>query len=79
MKWCQFFIDADDSVSGTFMTFSSVFAALTISNLDDYITKKKIEIRSNPESGEGSLFENNTESDYSEIDNLVSTFCSMLK
>ena len=60
-------------------TLSKMFAALTISNLDDYITKKKIEIRSNPESGEGSLFENNTESDYSEIDSLVTTFCSMLR
>lgn len=60
-------------------TVATMFASITISNLDSFITKKKIEIRSNPEGGEGSLFETAVESDYSEIDNLVTTFCSMLK
>ena len=60
-------------------TVATMFASITISNLDSFITKKKIEIRSNPEGGAGSLFETAVESDYSEIDNLVTTFCSMLK
>ena len=60
-------------------TMSTMFASITISSLDSYITKKKIEIRSNPEGGEGSLFESAGDSDYSEIDSLVTTFCSMLR
>ena len=60
-------------------TLSKMFASLTVSSLDNYIVAKKIEIRSNPESGAGSLFESKNESDYSEIDELVTTFCSMLK
>ena len=60
-------------------TLAAMFASITISNLDSFITKKKVEIRSNPEGGEGSLFESAVESDYSEIDSLVTTFCSMLK
>ncbi len=60
-------------------TLSKMFASLTVSSLDSYIVAKKIEIRSNPESGEGSLFESKGDPDYSEIDELVTTFCSMLK
>ena len=60
-------------------SLSKMFASITVANLDEYIIKKKIEIRSNPESGEGSLFDAPNETDYSEIDNLVTTFCSMLK
>lgn len=60
-------------------TLSKMFASITVANLDEYITRKKIEIRSNPEGGEGSLFEQAGESDYSEIDNLVARFCSLLR
>ena len=60
-------------------TLSKMFASLTISSLDEYIVAKKIEIRSNPESGEGSLFESKGDSDFSKVDELVNTFCSMLK
>ena len=60
-------------------SLSQIMTAITVSNLDEYVTSKKIEIRANPKGGEGSLFENTGESDYSKIDNLVNTFCSMLK
>ena len=60
-------------------TLSEVMTSITISNLDDYIVSKKIEIRSNPKSGEGSLFDSPAESDFSKIDRLLDTFCSMLK
>ena len=60
-------------------SLSKMFTAMLISTLDDYIVSKKIEIRSNPEGGTDSLFENQTEDDFSEIDKLVNTFCSMLK
>ena len=60
-------------------SLSAMFASITVANLDEYITGKKIEIRSNPESGKGSLFDSPAESDFSKIDGLVSTFCSMLK
>ena len=60
-------------------SISSMLTALVISNLDDYIVNKKIEIRSNPEGGEGSLFNTNSEPDFTKVDNLINTFCSMLK
>ena len=60
-------------------TLSTMFASIAISSLDSYITKKKIEIRSNPEGGAGSLFETAGDSDYTEINGLVTTFCSMLR
>jgi len=60
-------------------TLSKMMTSIVISNLDDYLVNKKIEIRSNPEGGEGSLFEVHTESDFSKVDELVNTFCSMLK
>lgn len=60
-------------------SLASMFASITVANLDEYIVRKKIEIRSNPESGKGSLFENTAESDFSKIDGLVNTFCAMLK
>lgn len=59
-------------------TLSKMFAALTISNLDSYIVKKKIEIRAT--SGNSLQNQDNaSESDFAEVDNLVTTFCSMLK
>ena len=58
---------------------AQIMTSITVSNLDEYIVNKKIEIRSNPETGAGSLFESTSESDYSKIDGLVNTFCSMLK
>ena len=60
-------------------TLSKMFASLAVASLDNYIVSKKIEIRSNPEGGKDSLFEGTGEGDYSEIDNLVTTFCSMLR
>ncbi|MBQ4378977.1 MAG: TetR/AcrR family transcriptional regulator [Treponema sp.] len=60
-------------------TLATMFTAVTVASLDKYITSKKIDIRENPETGPNSLFENQTETDYSEIDNIVTTFCSMLK
>ncbi|MBR1404923.1 MAG: TetR/AcrR family transcriptional regulator [Treponema sp.] len=60
-------------------TLSKIMTSIAMSNLDDYIVAKKIEIRSNPESGEGSLFESKNDSDFSAVDELVNTFCSMLK
>ena len=60
-------------------TLSQIMTSITVSNLDDYIVSKKIEFRANPKGGEGSLFEAQGESDYSKIDALVNTFCSMLK
>ena len=68
-----------NSAENDLETLSKIFTSLAISNLDNYIVNKKIEIRSNPESGEGSLFESASEPDYSTIDGLVTTFCSMLK
>ncbi len=60
-------------------TLSEMFASITISTLDDYIVSKKIEIRSNPEGGEDSLFGTSNEIDFGKVYNLVETFCSMLK
>ena len=60
-------------------TLAQIMTSLAIENLDKYIVSKKIEIRANPKSGEGSLFESQTEDDFTEIDKLVTTFCSMLK
>ncbi|MBR1722048.1 MAG: TetR/AcrR family transcriptional regulator [Treponema sp.] len=58
---------------------AKIFASIVLSNLDEYIVRKKIEIRSNPIGGEGSLFGNSSESDFSGIDALAFTFCSMLR
>ena len=58
---------------------SKIMTSITVSTLDNYIVSKKIEIRSTPESGKGSLFETPIESDFTLINSLVSTFCAMLK
>lgn len=60
-------------------SLSKMITSIVISNLDDYIVTKKIEIRSNPELGEGSLFKTTAEPDFSQIDDIITTFCSMLK
>ncbi|WP_294431008.1 TetR/AcrR family transcriptional regulator [uncultured Treponema sp.] len=60
-------------------SMAQIMTSITISNLDDYIVSKKIEIRSNPETGADSLFKSTIEPDYSRIDALVNTFCSVLK
>lgn len=60
-------------------TLARIMTSIAISSLDEYIVSKKIEIRSNPEGGKGSLFESQNESDFSRIDALVTTFCSLLK
>ena len=58
---------------------SKIMTSIAMENLDAYIVSKKIEIRSNPKSGEGSLFEPQSDSDFSKVDELISAFCSMLK
>lgn len=60
-------------------SLAKIMTAIAVSKLDDYIVSKKIEIRSNPDSGEGSLFASQSEPDFTQIDSLVATFCSMLK
>lgn len=58
---------------------AKIITSITIANLDEYIVNKKIDIRSNPEGGQDSLFDIPTESDFSKVDSLVATFCSLLK
>lgn len=65
-------------------TGAKLYAALFVSGLRDvldaYLTEKKVQIRSNPETGAGTLFAAPAEEpDYGEIDKLVEQFCGMLR
>ncbi|MBQ0051129.1 MAG: TetR/AcrR family transcriptional regulator [Treponema sp.] len=59
---------------------SEMFASIVMNFLDSYIVNKKITIRSNPESGEGSLFAApSDENSLNKIDEIVTNFCGLLK
>ena len=58
-------------------TLAKMFSSLVISNLDAYIVNKKIEIRMSENPAQSQ--ENASEPDFSEVNRLVATFCSMLK
>ncbi len=59
---------------------SKIFVGMLRDSLDNYLVQKKIEIRSNPLSGEGSLFAAATEEpNFDQIDSLVDNFCGLLK
>lgn len=59
---------------------SKMFAAVVSAFLDSHITSKKVQIRSNPETGEGSLFSAPAESaNLDGIDAITDDFCELLK
>lgn len=60
---------------------SELFVSLVRDNLDCYLVNKKVEIRSNPQTGENELFQTlpSGESYYTTIDSLVDYFCSLIK
>lgn len=58
---------------------AKLFANLLFSVLDSYIIEKKNYIRTNPQSGEGELFNSlPMEPDFSALDSLVAEFCRLL-
>ena len=59
---------------------SKMYAGIVMSFLDSYLVNKKIQIRTNPETGEGSLFAPPQEKgNFDEIDSLTENFCTLLK
>ena len=59
---------------------ASLFVSALRDLLDTYLADKKVQIRSNPETGADTLFAApNEEPDYGEIDTLVEQFCNLLK
>lgn len=59
---------------------SKMFTAIVMSFLDSHIVSKKVQIRSNPETGEGSLFSPPPETGSLEgIDAITDEFCALLK
>lgn len=59
---------------------SVIFINMLRDNLDSSIVDKKIQIRSNPVTGEGSLFAPaSDEIDFEQIDSLIENFCGLLK
>lgn len=58
---------------------SGLFASVLYSILDEYIVEKKDDIRSNPRSGEGELFNSlPLEPDFKKADSLIEAFCELL-
>ena len=59
---------------------SKMYAGIVMSFLDSYLTDKKIQIRTNPETGEGSLFAPPQEKgNLDGIDSIPEDFCALLK
>ncbi len=59
---------------------SKMYAGIVMSFLDSYLTDKKIQIRTNPETGEGSLFAPPQEKgNLDNIDSITERFCALLK
>ncbi len=59
---------------------SKMYAGIVMSFLDSYLTDKKIQIRTNPETGEGSLFAPPQEKgNLDGIDSITEDFCALLK
>ena len=68
-----------NSTDEDFKAKAEVFSALTGSLLDNYIVEKKMDIRSNPQTGEGELFTSLPfEPDYNFVDSLVEQYCKIL-
>ncbi len=61
--------------------YAVIFASTVRDILDIYLTDKKVQIRSNPETGADTLFASipGGEPDFSEIDTLIEQFCNLLK
>ena len=62
------------------MVKAKIFASLVTDILDGWMVQKKEQIRSNPQTGEGELFEdeNTSESDYTVHDFAVEEFVKLL-
>lgn len=59
---------------------SKMYTGIVMSFLDSYLTNKKIQIRTNPETGEGSLFSPPQEKgNLDGIDSITEGFCALLK
>ena len=59
---------------------SKMYAGIVMSFLDSYLTDKKVQIRTNPETGEGSLFAPPQEKgNLDDIDSITEDFCALLK
>ncbi len=59
---------------------AKIFVGMLTDNLDSYLVQRKIEIRSNPVSGEGSLFGSvGDDSILDKVDSLIENFCGLLK
>lgn len=59
---------------------SKMYTGIVMSFLDSYLTNKKIQIRTNPETGEGSLFSPPQEKgNLDGIDSITERFCALLK
>lgn len=59
---------------------SKMYTGIVMSFLDSYLTDKKIQIRTNPETGEGSLFAPPQEKgNLDDIDSITEDFCALLK
>ncbi len=57
-----------------------MYTGIVMSFLDSYLTDKKIQIRTNPETGEGSLFAPPQEKgNLDDIDSITEDFCALLK
>lgn len=62
-----------------FILRAKIFANLLFSTLDSYIVEKKKYIRTNPQSGEGELFNSlPMEPDFNALDSFVTEFCRLL-
>ena len=60
--------------------YASLFVSALRDLLDTHLTDKKVQIRSNPETGSDTLFAAPAEEpDYADIDRLVERFCALLK
>lgn len=59
---------------------SQMFASIVMSVLDNHIVEKKLQIRSNPETGEGSLFSAPLDNlSLQDIDSITDEFCTLLR
>ncbi|MBQ7159613.1 MAG: TetR/AcrR family transcriptional regulator [Treponema sp.] len=67
--------------AATAKEYAVIFASMVRDILDIYLTEKKVQIRSNPETGSDTLFSAipASEPDFSKIDTLIEQFCGLLK
>lgn len=65
----------------TAKAYATIFVRMLRDLLDAYLVQKKVEIRSNPETGSDTLFSAipQEEPNYEEIDRLTDQFCTLLK